>query len=411
MKKHTTPVLRVIAVMTLTAVVSFQALLTPSTYAAPITTRSLTLQAMDSDPTSGVDGGSKAGGTVRHFYEFTMPGGTNIGSIKFEYCTTAANDSLNPTCIAPTGMNATGATLVDQTGATGFSVLTRTANTIVLTRASTNMTANTVGTYTFDSVVNPLNPEVLPDPGNGEPGDENYATRSYKQNTTFFVRISSYSSVDGSGSPIDSGTVAASTANQIVLSGTMPESLVFCTGRTIGLTNALPDCSTATQGIIEFNQLFSPEDTATSTSQMAASTNAGFGYIITVNGTTLTSGTNTISNMATAGPGIRGTGQFGMNLALNTVATSTVPIGADVSPVANATSYRGEAQTGYNTPDTFKFTSGDTVASSTNGTGTPGLAAATDSQIYTVSYIANVPGSQAAGQYATTLTYICTPTF
>jgi hypothetical protein len=63
----------------------------------------------------------------------------------------------------------------------------------------------------------------------------------------------------------------------------------------------------------------------------------------------------------------------------------------------------------YALPDTFKFVSGDIVADSNfNTAGNPD---ASDAQIYTVSYIANVPGSQPAGTYVSTLTYICTPTY
>jgi hypothetical protein len=50
----------------------------------------------------------------------------------------------------------------------------------------------------------------------------------------------------------------------------------------------------------------------------------------------------------------------------------------------------------------------NTVAQSDNGTGT---GAPTDSQIFTSTYMVNVSGSQPAGSYTTTLTYICTPTF
>src|SRR5581483_5980245 len=217
-------------------------------------------------------------------------------------------------------------------------------------------------------------------------------------------------STDTSGSAIDTGTVAASTATPISLSGTMPESLVFCTGATVGLTAGVPDCSTAGTGTITFNQLFSPTDTATATSQMAASTNAGSGYIISVNGTTLTSGSNTVPAMASSTTGVRGTGQFGLNLKANTTATSNPAIGSEVAPAANGTNYRGEAHNNgtqiYNTVDKFEFNSGDTVADSYNGG-----AGGTDAQIFTVSYIVNVPGSQPAGTYTTTLTYICTPTF
>jgi hypothetical protein len=225
-------------------------------------------------------------------------------------------------------------------------------------------------------------------------------------NQTFYVRITTFISIDATTGATDTGTVAASTATQIVLTGTMPESLIFCTGSTIGLTSTVPDCSKAGVGTVSFNQLFSPADTATAFSEMAASTNAGTGYVITVNGPTLTSGGNSIVAMGSAVAGVRGLSQFGMNLKLNTVATSTVPVGLEVSPTSNGTNFKGQALAGYNTVDVFKFTTGDSVADSASGG-----AGGSDSQIFRVSYIVNVSGSTAAGSYTTTLTYVCTPTF
>lgn len=346
--------------------------------AAQINTRSLTLQAGVSD------GGSKPGGVVNHLFAFTLPnvGAPNIGSIQFQYCTTAA-DVGAATCVTPTGLVTTAATMGSQSGATGFTLNNTTNGSPYITRAAASIAANTAVTYQLLGVTNPTTP-----------------------NQTFFVRISTFASINATGSPIDTGTVAASTTQQIQLSGTMPESLVFCTGGTVGTTSGVPDCATATSGAVSFNQLFSPTDTATATSQMAASTNAGTGYVITVNGPTLTSGSNTVTAMGVAGLGIRGTSQFGLNLKANTVTTSTPAIGTEVAPAANATNYRGEAAANYNTVDNFKFVTGDSVADSANGG-----AGGTDAQIFTASYIVNVPGSQPAGTYTTTLTYICTPTF
>ena len=186
----------------------------------------------------------------------------------------------------------------------------------------------------------------------------------------------------------------------------MPESLVFCVGGTVSTTSGIPDCATATSGSITFNQLFSPTDTATSFSQMAASTNAGSGYSITISGPTLTSGANTISALGAASAGIRGVSQFGLNLKANTTSTSTVAVGNEVNPAANGTNLRGQAIAPYNSVDSFKFTDGDSIANSANGG-----AGGTDAQIFTVSYIVIVPGSQTAGTYTTTLTYVCTPTY
>lgn len=341
-------------------------------FAAGLTNRSLTLQAGVSD------GGSKASGSVNHFFTFTIPTTASIGSIQFLYCTTAAG-----ACTMPVGLSTTSATYGAESGATGFSLVNTTNGAPYITRTASSITAGTVVTYHLDAVTNP-----------------NTA------NLAFFVRISTFTSTTATTGITDTGTVAASTASQISLTGTMPESLIFCTGGTIGVTSGIPDCALAINPAITFNQLFSPADTATATSQIAASTNAGSGYNITVAGTTLTSGSNTITAMSTPAVGAKGYAQFGMNLKLNTTATSTAPVGAEVAATANGTTLKGQALTGYNTVDTFKFVSGDSIANSADGGAGP-----TNAQIFTVSYIVNVPGGQPVGTYTTTLTYVCTATF
>jgi len=351
-------------------------------YANQIVVRSLTLQA-------GTDGGSKPGGVVNHLFTFTLPnvGAPSIGSIEFKYCTLAAG-----VCNMPAGLVTTSTTYGTESGATGFTLSNGANGAPYITRTAASITANTVVSYQLLGVTNP----------NASDCPANVTAPS----CTFFVRISTFASVNATGSPIDTGTVNASVNEQIVLTGTMPESLVFCTGATVTTTGGVPDCATATAGAISFNQLFSPTDTAKATSQMAASTNAGAGYSVTINGPTLTSGSNTVTQMSSATTGVRGTSQFGLNLKLNTTLTTPVAVGAEVAPAANGTNYKGQATTGYNTVDNFKFTTGNVVADSANGG-----AGGTDAQIFTVSYIVNVPGSQPAGTYTTTLTFICTPTF
>lgn len=383
MKSPHTSRKRIYAFMAITLTMLGQLLLPVSASAAQIVTRSVTLQA------GATDGGSESGGVVNHLFTFTVPsvGNASTGSIKFEYCQLAGG-----ACTTPTGLVTTAATLGSENGATGFTIVNGTNGAPYLTRTASAINANSVLTYQLSGVTNPVYGATVPD-----------------TNKTFFVRISTYASTDTTGSAIDTGVVAASTAEPIILDGTMPESLIFCTGETVGLdiaTSTVPDCSTATDGTISFNQLFSPTDTATASSQMAASTNATAGYVISINGPTLTSGSNTIAGMAAAALGVRGTAQFGLNLKANTALTSTPAVGIEVAPSANATNRRGQAATNYDTVDNFKFTTGDIVANSYNGG--PG---GTDAQIYTVTYIANVPGSQPAGTYTTTLTYICTPTF
>lgn len=117
----------------------------------------------------------------------------------------------------------------------------------------------------------------------------------------------------------------------------------------------------------------------------------------------MTSGSNTIPAMSSPTTSTTGTGQFGLNLVLNT----TPAVGASITPTSTGVNYKAQPTANYATPNTFYFnTAGDSVANSADGGAGP-----TDAQIYTVSYIVNVPGNQAAGTYTTTLTYVCTSTF
>ena len=352
-------------------------LLTSTANAAQLTNRKLTLVA------NGAVGGSTPAGTVNHQFTFNVPTAGTLGSIKFEYCTTASV----ATCVAPTDMDATGATFGNETGSaiTGFSMGAKTANSFVLTRAANSISGGEVAVLQANGVLNPS-----------------------PVNYTFFVRITTYASTDASGSPVDSGTVAATTAEPIVLTGVMPESLIFCTGETVS-TN----CTSTTPGDIAFDQLFSPTDTSVASSQMAASTNAGTGYVITVNGPTLTSGSNTIPGWTTpteAGT-TRGISNWGMNLVANTATTSATPVGANLTTASNGTDLKGQPTTDYGTADNFKFVSGDVVANSAFDGASNTTPGPTNSQVYTASYAVNVAGNQLAGTYVSTLTYICTPTF
>lgn len=341
-----------------------------SVEAAQITSRSLTLLAGASA------GGSDPGGVVNHAFNFTVPTSTAIQSIGFLYCTTASG-----TCATPTGLVTTTAALgTVSSGLSGFTLTNTTnANPYISSATAYTPAASTALSVQLNTITNPT------------------AT-----NTTFYVRISTYSGATETGTVVDTGTVAASTANPVILTGVMPESLIFCTGGTVSETSGIPDCSTATSGAVSFNQLFSPTATSIATSQMAASTNANHGFNITVNGTTLQSGSNSITAIASATTSATGTSQFGMNLEANTTPT----VGSAITPASDGANYRGQALTGYNTVNNYEFNSGNSVANSAYTAAGP-----TDAQIYTVSYIVNVPGNQAAGTYTTTLTYICTATF
>lgn len=392
MKKQKNSLLRIAGTAIVAAafvIQAFPATMVSAATGTQITNRSLTLVG---DPSTPTVGGSLPGGLVKHSFSFTLKNTTdNLGSIMFQYCTTAAEvpDGIN--CVAPTGISTATANMSNESGAIGFTGIDHGSlddavdgvnNTVTLKRGSASkLLGDTPVSYDISGVINPT-------------------TRG-----TFFVRITTYASLDGTGPVLESGTVAAATNYAINLDGTMPESLVFCAGAEISLnTGNVPDCATATLGTVSFDRLFSPTDTAIAQSKMAASTNAGFGYSIAVHGPTLTSGSNTIAPMSDGSGNstgsIQGTPQFGLNLVEN-LTTADKPFGAALTQ-SGGTLYTGAPAANYGTAEKFKYQDADVLATSAGGS---------DAQIYTVAYMANVPGSQPAGTYSTTLTYICTPKF
>lgn len=302
---------------------------------------------------------SQAGVTASHVVGFRTATTASIGSIKFEFCTTATG-----ACTTPTGLVSTGATLAAESGATGFSMVNATNGAPYITRVAANLPASTPVSYTLGNVTNPA-----------------------AANQTFYVRITTHTGTDGSTGATDTGTVAVSTAQPIQLTGVTPEILIFCVGVTI-----TTDCTTVSGNLIDFGD-FDPLTTKFATSVMQATTNAANGYTITVNGTTLASGANTIPALAAQAPSFTGISQFGLNLRANT----TPAVGADPTGVGSGT-FTGN----YGTANQYRFNSGEPVASA----GAP-----TNANTFTSSYIVNIGGAQAAGVYTATMTYICTASF
>lgn len=304
-------------------------------------------------------GSSGQGVTTNYTANITSATTANIGSIKFEFCTTATG-----ACSVPAGVVTTSATLSAQSGATGFSMVNASNGAPYITRAAVNLPAATAMSYTLSTITNPS------------------AT-----NASYYVRITTFTGSDGATGPTDNGTVAMSTAQPVQLTGVTPEILVFCVG-----TSITSDCTTIAGNTIDFGD-FSPTAVRSGTSVMQAQTNAANGYSITVNGTTLSSGVNTIPGLASQTASTLGTSQFGLNLAANT----TPAVGAAPSGVGSGTSTGN-----YSTSNAYRFVSGDSVAQA----GAP-----TNANTFTSSYIVNIGGAQAAGVYTATMTYICTASF
>jgi hypothetical protein len=304
-------------------------------------------------------GSPNASVATTHGFAFDYPTTGTVGSVSFEYCT-----SPLPTqsCVGPAGLDASGAVLQSQSGETGFSIVSTTGNVIIIGRTP-SASSLVSGNYTFSGVVNP----------------------SFIG--SFFTRISTYASNNGTGPKTNEGSVVSSTAQGIGISTEVPPILIFCAAVTIPAL-----CDSASGSFIDLGEL-KKTTTATGTSQMMGGTNADFGYVISANGTTMTSGNNIIAAMNAQGPDQAGTAQFGINLRANTApAVGANPNG---SGIAAPTS-------GYNTPNQFKFVNGDVIAASPD---------VTDYVKLTVSYIVNIPSGQPPGFYSTTITYVCAATF
>ncbi len=293
-----------------------------------------------------------------------LPTSTAVKSVSIQFCTL-----LTGGCIKPSGFVNSGSTLASQpTGlgaAAGWTVSAVTDGSLrILNAANATVPSGSVS-IVWNGIHNPT------------------AT-----NTTFYGIITTYSGSDWTGA-LDTGSVALSTSTQIQVALTVGETLTFCTGTSITGQN----CATASGSLVNLGN-GSSTATAVGTSVIAASTNGTSGYSITVNGLTLASGGNTIDALSAGGASAIGSKQFGINLA---AANTTPVVGAVKTGTGTAT-----AAAGYGTNDSFKFSTGDTIAS---------VAGPSNANTFTVGYIANIDGITPAGSYTTNLTYIATANF
>ena len=301
---------------------------------------------------------------VFHDFAFDALGSPAIGSVVFEYCSNSPLVALP--CIAPAGFNSASASLLFQSGDTGYSIhpdTTLSSNRVILTRAVGVSTAGTKQ-YRIGSVTNPS------------------AT-----NATTYVRISTHSTTDGSGVFDDNGAVAFVTLNPLTVNLYVPPFLIMCSGVTVAI-----DCTSATGDVVDIGEL-SKNSPNSATTQFSVATNSFNGYSSIIVGSTMTAGNRTIPPLAVPGISQPGVSQFGINLRQNSIPA----VGANVEGVGT-----GVPNGNYNTPNSFRFQSGDTIASSS---------LSTEWNRYTISYLVNVADSQPAGRYASTLTVIVTTTF
>jgi len=302
--------------------------------------------------------------TVSMTYNNTGVYTTTVGSIDLQFCIDPIPDDP---CVAPAGLDASHAVLSNQTGESGFGILSESTSDIVLTRAP-QAAGEIPSTYTFSNIINPTD-----------------TTQS------FSIRLGDYPSTDGSGQLIDLGSVVSQVTNSIEIETQVPPILIFCVA---GQVNN--DCSQEYGGNnVDLGDMY-PDTTSSTTSQMAAATNASNGFVITANGPTIEAGTHIIPALAVPTVSAAGNNQFGINLVANTAPQ----IGSDIAD--NPTTPNAYVMPSYDTPNQFMYNSGDIVAEAT---------AVNLGTIFTVTYVINDAPNLTAGVYTTTITYICSGRF
>ena len=298
---------------------------------------------------------------TNYSFDFTFGDSDPVGSITFEVC----NNYLFPgtVCEPPDGFSFSSASLVDQSGEIGFSVDNTTADNELLLYRDSEAITNYESSYNIGDVINP------------------------QETGSYYVKISTYGSNDGTGAAINEAILVFSINRDLVISTEVPPFLKFCVAVNISGFN----CATAQGNLLNLGEL-TPNNTTTATSQMLIATNAGSGYSITVTGTTMTSGNNTISsiNNQSSSPG---TSQFGVNLRQNTVPN----VGRDPEGPGTASPTND-----YSASNTYSFNSNDTVASSSDPD---------NYRKFTKSYIVNIAEDQPPGVYTTTVNYIALANF
>lgn len=339
-----------LVLLILFSVANDEGLMISKVSAAEMGTRSLEL----SDSTSG-----KSGVTYNTSFQISTAG--TLGSVEFQFCSNSTFPS--DVCDVPAGIDASGAIFTKESGISGFTILSQTANEIIISRPPAPILAVNA-TALFTNITNPTN------------------------SGSYYLRVLTFPTDNASGAYTDNGGMAFAINSPISVKATVPPYLYFCTGNTIAGT----DCSTASGDFIDLGQLLSTR-TSSGQSQMVVATNAQNGYSIEATGATLTSGNNTIPPLSADSPPQVGVSQFGINLRAN----SNPTVGADPYGPGN-----GQPTPNYNRPNLYRYINGDVVATNSS---------VEDGRKFTVSYVTDISKSQPPGIYASTFTYVAMGNF
>ena len=141
---------------------------------------------------------------------------------------------------------------------------------------------------------------------------------------------------------------------------------------------------------------FTAASATVTTATFSVSNYTSYGYVVQIFGDPPTNGTHTIKTMSSTSSSIPGTEQFGINLVANTLPTS---VGANPN---NGSFGFGSVDSNYNTPNKYRYISGETIALAPKSSGVT---------TYTISYLVNVDSITVGGKYTSNQTIVITGTY
>ncbi len=316
-----------------------------------------------------------------YFNAATTQAGTE--SVRFQFC---SNSPLyNSSCTAPGGTFVEPSALTAQTDNGGalahpFSYGNSGADILIANASGNTFTSGDTYHFTFTGATNPT-----------------VSSNTYQELYLRVITCTDTTCTVGGGSNVDNGGFGYDIVPQLSETANVQEELTFCVAQSI----ATPCSSISGSTVTLSPNPMSSGGNSNGTAQMAASTNASGGYVITYNASSFTDATSdTIASASSGGAATNGGGteQFGFTLGAQTSGNlnglGTANNGGSGSPSAP---YNGVNSTiAYNT-------AGGTQVASTSGP--------SSMTTYTMLFAANVANTTKPGIYTSTQTYIATGTY
>ncbi len=320
---------------------------------------------------------------VEYTVQYTPASSNSIEGVIVDFCSNSP--IIGASCTAPTGFSVGTPTVTNYSTSmgTGWTASAESTSTLELS----NTTAQTQSTTTPDSftLTTATNPSTV---------------------GSFYARITTYTSAPptATSSPAysatapgtyqDDGGVALSTTSAIDITAVVQETLGFCVypGTTGSSCGTSPSFTMGTS--VDGEIVIGSAAVYTNPVDFSVSTNANHGAAINLEGGTLTSGSNTIPAMTTAGAITAGTADFGLYLStLGTDVTAASPY------TSSSTGYYLDAGTaGSGTESTF----GQTIAD---------VSGPVNDSVSTITYGVTASATTPAGIYTATHQLIATATF